>query len=213
MNCKEQVGTIFALFSCSVRKDPKGLGFSLSATASNQMLEIGTSADYGVCKGKRKDGMAYVKLLTVNITNRNLRTAFRNPPRSEGIYTVDPLSDRIDSKKSSKPVKLLSVEALKRALSNGDKVTTNRHYQGIRFLNAITEYGTYPHATIKESFFGKKEEETRKNQNRDLNEKSKQKKIQRNSPLDKDPTTIVSPERPYSSLEGFEISRFWNEMG
>ncbi|GMI88070.1 minichromosome maintenance 10 [Hibiscus trionum] len=159
-NCKEQVGTVFALFSCSVRKDPKGLGFSLSANASNQIVKIGTSADYGVCKGKRKDGMACTLVLNkrqgaycqyhkskasekystkrTELMGGNLRTAFRNPPRSEGIYMVDPLSDRTNSKKPSKPVKLLSVEALKRALSNGDKVTTNRHSQGLRFLNAVT---------------------------------------------------------------------------
>ncbi|KAL4318347.1 hypothetical protein GQ457_18G018320 [Hibiscus cannabinus] len=45
---------------CSVRKDPEGSGFSLSATATNRILKIATSADYGVCKGKRQDGMAYV---------------------------------------------------------------------------------------------------------------------------------------------------------
>ncbi|KAE8698737.1 glycosyl hydrolase family 35 family protein [Hibiscus syriacus] len=165
-NCKEQVGTVVTLFSCSVRKDSKGSGFSLRATASNQILKIGTSADYGVCKGKRKDGMActlvvnkrqgaycqYHKSVGIalplslscftSITgvgcNLNLRTAFRNPPISEGIYMVYPLSDNTNLKKPSKPVKLLSVEALKRALSNGDKVTTNRHSQGIRFLNAVT---------------------------------------------------------------------------
>ncbi|GMJ08129.1 minichromosome maintenance 10 [Hibiscus trionum] len=161
-NCEEQVGTVFALFSCSVRKNPKGSGFSLSVTAANRILKIGTSADYGVCNGKRLDGM--VCTLVVNkrqgaycqyhkskaskkyprkrteLMGGNLRTAFRNPPRSEGIYMVDPLpgSDETNSKKLSKPIKLLSVEALKRALSNGDKVTINRHSQGIRSLNAVT---------------------------------------------------------------------------
>ncbi|XP_039006632.1 uncharacterized protein LOC120134228, partial [Hibiscus syriacus] len=137
-----------------------GSGFSLRATASNQILKIGTSADYGVCKGKRKDGMACTLVVNkrqgaycqyhkskasekystkrTELMGGNLRTAFRNPPISEGIYMVYPLSDNTNLKKPSKPVKLLSVEALKRALSNGDKVTTNRHSQGIRFLNAVT---------------------------------------------------------------------------
>ncbi|KAK8694764.1 hypothetical protein V6N13_072309 [Hibiscus sabdariffa] len=44
-NCKEQVGTVFALCSCSVCKDPK--------SAANRILKIGTSANYGVCKGKK----------------------------------------------------------------------------------------------------------------------------------------------------------------
>ncbi|KAG4163233.1 hypothetical protein ERO13_D01G159100v2 [Gossypium hirsutum] len=159
-NSKEQVGTVFALFSCTVRKDTKGSGFSLSVAAPNQILKIGTSADYGVCKGRRKDGMACTIILNkrqgaycqyhkskaserystkrTELMGGNLRRAFRNPPRSEGIFMVDPLSDRTNMEKASKPVKLLSVDALKRALRNGDKVTTNRHSQGIRFLNAVT---------------------------------------------------------------------------
>ncbi|KAB2045852.1 hypothetical protein E1A91_D01G197600v1 [Gossypium mustelinum] len=159
-NSKEQVGTVFALFSCTVRKDTKGSGFSLSVAAPNQILKIGTSADYGVCKGRRKDGTACTIILNkrqgaycqyhkskaserystkrTELMGGNLRRAFRNPPRSEGIYMVDPLSDRTNMEKASKPVKLLSVDALKRALRNGDKVTTNRHSQGIRFLNAVT---------------------------------------------------------------------------
>ncbi|EOX97677.1 Minichromosome maintenance 10 isoform 2 [Theobroma cacao] len=159
--CKEQAGTVFALFSCSVRKDAKGSGFSLSVGAPNQILKIGTSADYGVCKGKRKDGMACTLVINkrqgvycqyhkskaserfstkrTELMGGNLRTAFRNPLRSEGIYMVDPLTDRTNLKKPTQPVKILSVDGLKKALRNGDKVTTNRHSQGIRFLNAVTE--------------------------------------------------------------------------
>ncbi|XWS55088.1 hypothetical protein CRYUN_Cryun10bG0145500 [Craigia yunnanensis] len=159
-NCKEQAGTVFAVFSCTVRKDTKGSGFSLSVSAPNQILKIGASADYGVCKGKRKDGMACTFVINkrqgaycqchkskaserystkrTELMGGNLKTAFRNPLRSEGIYMIDPLSDGKNLKKPTKPVKLLSVEALKQALRNGDKVTTNRHSQGIRFLNAVT---------------------------------------------------------------------------
>ncbi|KAH1122670.1 hypothetical protein J1N35_005830 [Gossypium stocksii] len=159
-NSKEQVGTVFALFSCTVRKDTKGSGFSLSVAAPNQILKIGTSADYGVCKGRRKDGTACTIVVNkrqgaycqyhkskaserystkrTELMGGNLRRAFRNPLRSEGIYMVDPLSDGTNTKKASKPVKLLSVDTLKQALRNGDKVTTNRHSQGIRFLNAVT---------------------------------------------------------------------------
>jgi minichromosome maintenance protein 10 len=35
----------------------QGAGFSLSVYSPSQILKIGTSVDYGVCKGKRKDGM------------------------------------------------------------------------------------------------------------------------------------------------------------
>lgn len=37
---------------------PQGPGFSLSVYNAGQILKIGTSSDCGVCKGKRKDGMA-----------------------------------------------------------------------------------------------------------------------------------------------------------
>lgn len=86
-NCNEKAGAVFALFNCSVRKDNSVLlslpinkiisvkisgwvaktssmpliqenGFSLSVYSASHILKIGTSADYGVCKGKRKDGMA-----------------------------------------------------------------------------------------------------------------------------------------------------------
>lgn len=90
-NMQEQAGTVFALFSCAVRKDTKvfncyellnflflcssrfvckkscnlfclfllqGNGFSLSIYSPSQILKMGTSVDYGVCKGRRTDGMA-----------------------------------------------------------------------------------------------------------------------------------------------------------
>ncbi|KAF5448981.1 hypothetical protein F2P56_029471 [Juglans regia] len=159
-NWKEQAGTVFALFNCSVRKDGVGTGFSLSVYSPSQTLKIGTSVDYGVCKGKRKDGMPctivinkrngiYCKYHRLKapekyFTNRtelkggNLRTAFRDSLKPEGIYMVDPLNDRTNIKKPMQPVKLLSVESLKKALSKAGKVTTNTHSQGIRFLTEIT---------------------------------------------------------------------------
>uniref|UniRef100_A0A2C9W1U1 Uncharacterized protein n=3 Tax=Manihot esculenta TaxID=3983 RepID=A0A2C9W1U1_MANES len=156
---KEQAGTVFALFNCTVRKDNAGTGFSLSVYSPNQMLKVGTSIDYGVCKGKRKDGMSCTLVINkrqgiycryhkskaserfstvrTELKGGNLRTAFRDPVQSQGIYLVDPLADKTSIKKPTQPVKLLSVEGLKKALSNADKVTTNTFSQGIRFLNEI----------------------------------------------------------------------------
>lgn len=34
------------------------MGFSLSVYQPSQLLKMGTSDDYGVCKGKKKDGIA-----------------------------------------------------------------------------------------------------------------------------------------------------------
>ncbi|KAJ0011211.1 hypothetical protein Pint_34297 [Pistacia integerrima] len=158
-NLKEQAGTVFALFNCTVRRDTKGPGFSLTVTSPSQILKMGTSVDYGVCKGKRKDGMActvvinkrkgiYCKYHKVKTSDKfsTMRTElkggiFRDPYKPEGIYMVDPLADRSNLTKSKKPVKLLSVEALRNALSNAGKVTTNIHSQGIRFLNEVAAAG------------------------------------------------------------------------
>ncbi|XP_038900917.1 protein MCM10 homolog [Benincasa hispida] len=161
-NCKELAGTVFALFNSTVRKDATGMGFSLSVYQPSQLLKMGTSDDYGVCKGKKKDGIActtvinrrrgiyckyhkskasekYSTATRTELEGGNLRTAFRDYHlKPEGVYMVDPQAGKVTSKKPAKPVKLLSVEGLKRALSNADKVTTNAHSQGKRFLAEIT---------------------------------------------------------------------------
>ncbi|KAA8535988.1 hypothetical protein F0562_028466 [Nyssa sinensis] len=159
-NCNEAAGTVFALFNCGVRKDTLGAGFSLSVYSAGQILKIGTSFDYGVCRGKKKDGMACTVVVNkrrgiyctyhkskasekfsirrAELKGGNLRTAFRDPLKSEGIYLVNPLTDRTNLRKPMQPVKLLSVDGLKKALSNAGKVTTNIHSQGIRFLAEVT---------------------------------------------------------------------------
>ncbi|XP_048447667.1 uncharacterized protein LOC125480681 [Pyrus x bretschneideri] len=76
--------------------------------------------------------------MRTELNGGNLRTAFRSPSNSEGIYLVDPLSNISNSGKTKQPLKLLSVEGLKKALSDGSKVTTNTHSQGLRFLAAVT---------------------------------------------------------------------------
>ncbi|KAL6210119.1 hypothetical protein ACLB2K_021057 [Fragaria x ananassa] len=177
-NCNELAGMVFALFNCSVRKDAKGAGFSLSVFSANHIVKIGTSVDYGVCRGKRKDGMActlvinkrhgiYCKFhrskesqkystMRTELKGGNLRTGFRNPYQPEGVFMVDPLADRTNLNKRKQPVKLLSVEGLKKALSKADKVTTNTHSQGIRFLAKVTGT-TDPNDVIKQTAMQKKQ--------------------------------------------------------
>ncbi|URD96162.1 Primase zinc finger [Musa troglodytarum] len=162
MNCKERVGTVFALFSAGVRKDAGGKGFSLSVYSASQMLKMGTSADCGICKGKRKDGMActmvinkcqgiYCKFHSSKATQMytskrselrggNLQTAFKR--EAEGIYMVDPLAERSNLRKPLQPVKVMSIDGLRKALSKADKVTTSSHSQGIRFLTHVTAQET-----------------------------------------------------------------------
>ncbi|XP_050366041.1 uncharacterized protein LOC126784609 [Argentina anserina] len=177
-NCNEKAGMVFALFNCSVRKDAQGAGFSLSVFSANHIVKIGNSVDYGVCRGKRKDGMActlvinkrkgvYCKFhrskesqkystLRTELKGGNLRTGFRNPYQPEGVFMVDPLADRTNLKKRKQPVKLLSVEGLKKALSKADKVTTNTHSQGLRFLAKVTGM-TDPNDVIKGTAMQKKQ--------------------------------------------------------
>ncbi|KAK4847657.1 hypothetical protein QYF36_004355 [Acer negundo] len=178
-NCKEEAGTVFALFNCAVRKAGKGSGFSLSVSSASRILKLGTSVDYGVCKGKGSGGVPctavinkyvsetkhitlfcriYVMAIDLTCSGQtsdlsfeqkaaknfsttrtelkggNLKTAFRHPYKPEGIYMVD----RTKLKNAKQPVKILSVEGLRKALSKADKVTTNTHSQGLRFLNEMT---------------------------------------------------------------------------
>ncbi|KAG2400903.1 uncharacterized protein HKW66_Vig0092430 [Vigna angularis] len=171
-NMQEQAGTVFALFNCAVRKDSAGNGFSLSIYSPRQIVKMGTSVDYGVCKGKRTDGIActlvinkrhgtYCKYHKSKASEKysTMRselmggTAFRPKSRdylkSEGIYLVDPLADKTNSK-NSRPVKLLSADGLRKALSNAGKVTTTPHSQGIRFLSQLAAM-TNPKAKDKGS--------------------------------------------------------------
>jgi hypothetical protein len=73
---------------------------------------------------KKKRFLSQVVIFVV----RNLKTAFRDPLKSRGIYLVDPLADKTLLKRPTQPVKLLSVEALKRALRFVIDCMLNAHY-------------------------------------------------------------------------------------
>ncbi|KAK4775079.1 hypothetical protein SAY86_010014 [Trapa natans] len=158
-NMNEKTGTVFALFNCNIRNDKMG-GFSLSIFSPSQISKMGTSVDYGVCKGKKRDG----KICTMSINKRQgiycryhrskvsekysaipraqlqggkFQTAYRDHLKSEGIHVVNPSVDRSKIVKVKQPLKLLTVEALRKALSGSDKLTTNVHAQGMRILNEV----------------------------------------------------------------------------
>ncbi|EOA27249.1 hypothetical protein CARUB_v10023368mg [Capsella rubella] len=174
-NESEKAGTVFGLFNCSVRKDKVGSEFSLSVNSAKQMVKLGVSADYGVCTAKRKDGTtctsvvnkrqgAFCKIHKLNASDKfatmrtelkggNLRTAFRDL-KSQGIYTVESPAERSGYKKATHPVRVLSVEGLRKALSGADKVTPNVHSQGIRFLNEMASMPLPSHFdTIKDKAY------------------------------------------------------------
>ncbi|OAY77705.1 protein MCM10 homolog isoform X1 [Ananas comosus] len=156
--CNEGVGAVFALFNSAVRRDTGGKGISLSVYSAGQMVKMGTSADYGLCRGKRKDGMpctmainkrqgAYCRFHISKASQKystgraelkggKLHVSYKL--QSEGIYMVDPLSNPSNLRKPMQRVKVMSVDGLKRALSNADKVTSSSQSQGIRFLTEVT---------------------------------------------------------------------------
>ncbi|KAK4340471.1 hypothetical protein RND71_041933 [Anisodus tanguticus] len=144
-NCNEKAGAVFALFNCSVRKDNSEHGFSSSVYSAIHIAHLWIM-EFARGKGKMgwlaqtyglKTFAGGVEHIAATIS-RNLRTGFRDHLKSEGIYVVNPLADKTNFTKSAAPLKLLSVDGLKKALSNAGKVTTNVHSQGIRFLRQIT---------------------------------------------------------------------------
>ncbi|XP_071714869.1 uncharacterized protein [Rutidosis leptorrhynchoides] len=152
-NLNAEVGTVFALFNCGVRKNnSKKEGFTLTVFSAPQMLAVGTSADFGqcktcgqainkrsgiYCKNHKKNASAKYSSKRAEFMGGNLRTAFNFNDRmqSEGIYMVENQTNV--TTKPGQPKKVLSVEGLRRALSNAGKVTTNVYSQGIRFLSEV----------------------------------------------------------------------------
>ncbi|PWA86515.1 Zinc finger, Mcm10/DnaG-type [Artemisia annua] len=150
-NCNEEIGTVFALFNCDVRKNAKSKeGYTLTVFNAPQVLKMGTSADFGTCKSCsqviNKSRGIHCKYHKKNAPDKysskrgefmggNLRMAFnaKEKMQSEGIYMVD----RTNVTKPGQPKKVLSVEGLRKALSNAGKVTTNEYSQGIRFLSEV----------------------------------------------------------------------------
>lgn len=156
---KELPGSILSIFNAKIRREDKGNEFSLSVFGVDQIVKLGTSVDYGVCKGKRKDGMPCTVIINqrrgaycqyhisatrqkyttkrAELSGGNLATAFRNPTKSQGIYMVKPLAENANNDKLHRPTRIMSADDLRKALSNADKVTTKHQSQGIRFLTKV----------------------------------------------------------------------------
>ncbi|RRT56762.1 hypothetical protein B296_00013737 [Ensete ventricosum] len=63
-----------------------GKGFSLSVYSASQMLKMGMSADYGICKGKRKDGMACTMIINKYVCLFLTPVSFDGQTICQGIY-------------------------------------------------------------------------------------------------------------------------------
>ncbi|CAN6469666.1 unnamed protein product [Victoria cruziana] len=158
-NAKESAGSVFGLFNAGTRKQTKGKEFSLSVFSASQIVRLGTSLDYGVCKGDRKDGTrcstvinkrlgTYCKYhsskeskkystVRAELKGGNIGKPFGQRLKSEGIYIISP-SKKKTMAKPSRPVKVLDVIGLRKALTNAAEVTTRQYSQGIRFLSELT---------------------------------------------------------------------------
>lgn len=160
-HCKEPAGCIIAVFNAKVRHDNKRNEFSLSIFASDQLLKLGTSVDYCVCKGLRKDGTPCsivvnrrrgeycqyhssamrqkYKSKRGELNGGNLGTGLsflQKPKVSQGMRG---LFDSAVGIKPEKPVKHMSLKGLKSILSNAEKVTTKYQSQGIRCLASLAD--------------------------------------------------------------------------
>ncbi|KAL8234403.1 hypothetical protein R6Q59_020503 [Mikania micrantha] len=150
MNCNEEIGSVFALFNCNVRRKSKE-GFTLTVFTAPQVLKMGTSADFGeckscsqvidkrsgiYCKNHKKNASQKYTSKRVELMGGKFKTAFNFQERlqSEGIYMVE---NQTNVAKPGQPKKVLSVEGLRKALSKAGKVTTNVYSQGIRFLSEV----------------------------------------------------------------------------
>lgn len=161
-NWKESLGAVFAVFSAKVRLDEKSKQPSLSIFNGNQMLKIGSSVDYGVCKGKKVGGgpctmvvnkrsqgdfchhhlgAAYQKIKTkrAEISGGNLATAFSGPG-TKRAQTVKALPrSPVKEVEYTRPIKQLNSTDLRKVLSTAEKVTSNVYSQGMRFLETRSQ--------------------------------------------------------------------------
>ncbi|KAI3499323.1 hypothetical protein L1887_35118 [Cichorium endivia] len=99
-NSKEEIGTIFALFNCEVRKNAKSKsGFTLTVFSAPQVLKLGTSADFGQCKTcnqviNKRHGI-YCKYHTKNASEKYTTTRVEFRGGNAGKVTTNVYSQGI----------------------------------------------------------------------------------------------------------------------
>ncbi|XP_024532694.1 protein MCM10 homolog isoform X1 [Selaginella moellendorffii] len=159
---KEAVGSVIAVFDAKVRHDDKKGDFSLSVADVNQLTVVGTSLDFAICNGKRKDGApcsvpvnrkegAYCKFHALaarknlrskrpELNGGNLATGLTGSMRNQnrGMQSLKHTIEK-SPEQPLKRVKHRSSLELSKMLSNGDKMTTRTSSQGLRFLARMTE--------------------------------------------------------------------------
>ncbi|CAK9264739.1 unnamed protein product [Sphagnum jensenii] len=160
---KESAGAVFAVFNAKVRLDERSKEMCLSVFKGDQMLKLGTSADYAVCKGKRKDGTsctvvvnkkqqgefcqyhlgtAYQKHRThrAELNGGNLATAFSGPGTKRAQAVRPNVLSPTKETKFMRPLKHLTSPDLRKVLSNADSITSRSYSQGKRFLETLSQH-------------------------------------------------------------------------
>ncbi|KAL2613973.1 hypothetical protein R1flu_025665 [Riccia fluitans] len=145
---KQQPGSILACFSANVRADPKTKEPSLSVFRGDQILPLGTSANFAICNGIRKDGTKCIVAIDKWAQQQKYKT---NRPELNGgkISIVGPGYERghvkrkpLDSPEKEnnifRPLKIVTTSQLKCMLSE-EKLATKSYFQGKRFLETMAD--------------------------------------------------------------------------
>jgi len=87
----EPIGSIFLISSPSLLPAVERRSFSLSASKDGQVVRIGHSPDFGICKGTRKDGKPCT--MVVNATKCqyckfHVQDVYRKAMQAQGVFTM-----------------------------------------------------------------------------------------------------------------------------
>jgi len=73
----------------------QGKGFSVSVASVGQMLKMGVAADFGLCKGKRKDGVACTMEINKYVSPQSCGNMSYHLSRSFTVIKLRKLSKHI----------------------------------------------------------------------------------------------------------------------
>ncbi|OAE19613.1 hypothetical protein AXG93_3756s1190 [Marchantia polymorpha subsp. ruderalis] len=149
---KEQPGSILAVLNANVRTDPKTKEPSLSVFNCDQVLMLGTSVNFAICSGIRKDGTRRLhgqycqyhigaqqhKYKTKRPELSGGKMAMIGPGFERGHMKRKPLDSPEKENTPSRPLKLVTTSQLKLMLSD-ERITTKSFSQGKRFLENMAD--------------------------------------------------------------------------
>ncbi|KAL3678907.1 hypothetical protein R1sor_021863 [Riccia sorocarpa] len=156
---KQQPGSILACLNANVRLDSKTKEPSLSVFNCDQILALGTSANFAVCNGMRKDGTrctvaidkrVHGQYCQYHIGAQQQKYKTKRPELNGGkISIVGPGYERGQMKRKvlhspekennlRRPLKIVTTSQLKCMLSD-EKLANKSYFQGKRFLETMAD--------------------------------------------------------------------------